>query len=236
MKCRKVRRSLVLFLDGELSFSEREAARVHLAGCEGCRREAEQLRSTLAAAVDRARQKQKPTLPADFASLFWERERERGGGRRSVAVGGRFSWVRERSVAGWAVASILTVGAMAVAVVALFEGGDRPSPGRTASPAIGAQEKRTVSPLNGHLARIEKELEELEAAVGRLRVPATAETRLTGKEMREVYAAIGLAAAKNYRDVLRMEDMALERYARVASLFPDTEAGREAEAILSGLN
>lgn len=236
MNCRKVRKNLILFLDGELASPEAEGVQSHLEGCEACREEAELLRSTLGIALERARQKQAPRPPDNFGSLFWRRERERRGEDGVLPVRHPFPSHRRVRVTRYAVASVVAVAVIGTAILTLLQGDKRGAPGGTGRSAIEVTKGPVVPPATGSLAHIEVQLQELEAAVGRLRVPATSGTSFTGSEMREVYAAIGLAAANNYRNVLDMGDVAARKYARVASLFPGTSAGQQAEKMLSGLN
>jgi len=198
--------------------------RRHLESCEECRKEAELLRVTLDVAVERVREKPKPSPPDTFASLFWQRERrERSEGER-VRVRRLFASLRSVSVVKYAVAAMSAVAVIAVTLWIVHQGGEHPSEKGSGVPP---------SEREGELAAIEEQLEELEAAVRELR--ATTDTRIsfTREEMREIYAAIGLAAANNYRDILNMNDVAAERYARVATAYPETSAGREARDILS---
>ncbi len=236
MNCRKVRKNLVLFLDGELPSSEAEGVQSHLEGCEACREEAELLRSTLSIALERARQKQAPPSLDNFASLFWRKEREQRGKDGLLPVGRLFPSHRRVRVTRYGVASVVALAVIGITIFAVRQGDKRGTPSGTGRSAIEVRKGAVVPPATGNLANIEKQLQELEAAVGRLRVPATSGTSFTGSEMREVYAAIGLAAANNYRNVLDMGDVAAKKYAHVASLFPGTSAGQQAEKMLSHLN
>jgi len=236
MNCRKVRKNLVLFLDGELSSSETDAVRVHLGGCEACRKEAELLGSTLNVALERAHQKQAPPPPGNFASLFWRREREGRGKDGALPMGRLFPSFRRLRAARYAMASVVGVAVIGIGIFAVFQWHKGGPPGGIARSSTEARKGPVAPPARGSLAHIEAQLEELEAAVRQLRATTDNSVRFSGSEMREVYAAIGLAAANSYSNVLNMGDVAAERYARVASLFPETSAGQQAEKMLSSLN
>jgi anti-sigma factor RsiW len=236
MKCGRVRKNLVLFLDGDLPSPEAEVARSHLAGCEACREEVELLRSTLSIALERARQKQAPPPQDNFASLFWRKERERRRKDGVLPAGRLFPWHRRVWVTRYAMASVVAVAVIGIAIFAVLQGDKRGTPGGPGRPAIEVRKGRVVPPETGSLAHIEAQLQELEAAVRRLGARTDNSVRLSGSEMREVYAAIGLASANNYRNVLNMGDIAARKYAHVASLFPGTSAGQQAEKMLSRLN
>jgi len=252
MNCRKVKKNLVLFLDGELPPSEAAFVRGHLEVCEACRKEAELLRSTFDLAVQRAREKTAPPPPEDYVSLFWQRELDERAGRESVASGAS---QRVPQKTRWPFGGVMrtryAIGAVSVIVVAaavlsiLLQDGKQPSKVRLSSPgkevgpevpAIVTHQPTPVIVAADPFAQIEKQLEELEAAVRKLKVPALRTASFTGEEMQEVYASIGLAAANNYRDILKMNDVAAKRYAQVARIYPETPAGREAQQILSRLN
>ncbi|MDP2895161.1 MAG: zf-HC2 domain-containing protein [bacterium] len=240
MKCGKVRENLVLFLDGELPAGQAERLREHLAVCQACRAEAELLASTLNLAVQRAHESTPPAVPQDFISRFWEKERRQHAGasretRRLVSR--RTVWSSVRGIrARYAIAGVSAILVAAFAIVTLLRDGDVPEPRRSGKSReqLGLQQ-HTVTAVD-RFAEIEKQLAELEAAVQKLRAPARQTADFTGAEMKEIYAAIGLAAANNYRDVLNMNDVAAKKYAHVASTFPETTAGREAQEILSRLN
>ena len=236
MKCRKVKKNLVLFLDGELSSPEAEGVRNHLESCEACREEAQLLASTLDVALQRTREKAAPAPPENFCSLFWERVRERGAGARRFPAKHSFSWRFAIRGGRYALASALTMVAIGIAIFAVVQGDKRPSPGDMARSPTEAKVEQVVSLANDTLARIEGQLQELETATRRLRRVTDTSARFSGGEMQEIFAATRLAAAKNYRDVLEMPDEAARRYAQVALQFPETSAGREAEEILSRLN
>ena len=240
MKCRKVRKKLVPFLDGELPAEQAKPVREHLAVCQACGAEAELLASTLGLAVQRAHKSTPPAAPQDFISRFWEKE------RRQPAAASRETrrlvprkpvWSPVRGIrARYAIAGVLAMLVVAFAIVALLRDSDVPPGRRVAKPSeqTGLQQ-HTVTAVD-RFAQIERQLAELETAVQKLRAPARQTADFTGAEMKEIYAAIGLAAANNYRDVLKMNDVAAKKYAHVASTFPETTAGREAQEILSRLN
>ena len=240
MKCRKVRKKLVPFLDGELPAEQAKPLREHLAVCQACRAEAELLASTLDLAVQRAHESAPPAVPQNFISRFWEKDR-----RQHAAASRETRRLVPRNtvrLAVWGIRArygIAAVSAMlivAFAIVALLRDSDVPPGSRIAKPSerTGVQ-LPTVTAVD-RFAEIEKQLAELETAVQKLRAPARQTADFTGEEMKEIYAAIGLAAANNYRDVLNMNDVAAKKYAHVASTFPETIAGREAQEILSRLN
>jgi hypothetical protein len=229
---------LVSFLDGELSSPESEDVRTHLESCEACRKEAELLRSTLAVAVDRCREKNPPAAPENFASLFWEEERARREKGQRAPVRHVFSSLRWAGAARYAVAAFLPAAIAGVVIFAVLRSQRSRSQGDVARSETRTGRAAAIPPpLEGErLADIERRLAELEASVRRIRIIASTGANFRGDEMREIYAAIGLAAAKNYGNVLEMPDEAARRYGEVASMFPETAAGREAEDILSGLN
>jgi hypothetical protein len=237
MKCRRVRKKLVVFVDGDLAPPDAEAVGRHLEGCERCRSEAEILCSTLDLAVQREDEKTVPPPPGDFVSQFWQREREEGaGGRREarrLVPGG----IRQLfGAARYAMAAVSAILVVAFALVVLIQNGKR------LSQRLSDDSRKETGPRQpparpvDRLAEIEKQLEELESAVRRVRSLSDTQISFSGEEMREIYAAIGLAAANSYRDILNMNDVAAKKYAYVASAFPETASGREAEEILSRLN
>jgi anti-sigma factor RsiW len=234
MNCRKVRKNLVMFLDGELPPSEAEILRQHLRECEKCRQEAELLRSTLDLAIQRTSQKSPPSVAGDFGSVFWRRAGAESAKRVSARglVPSLLTFGRVRRAVG----SIAAVALVGLVILVVLRGGKAPAPrvpgGTLAEPKI----QKPVSPVNDQLAQIEKRLRQLEEAVSNLRVASPHDINFTASEMREIYAAIGLAAANNYRDILNMNDIAAQRYAEVAHSYPETSAGREAKQILSRLN
>jgi head-tail adaptor len=240
MKCRKVRENLVLFLDGELPARQAKPLREHLAVCQACRTEAELLGSTLNLAVQRAHESTRPTMPEDFISRFWDKERRQPAGtsretRRLVPR--KTIWSLVRGIrARYAIAAVSAMLIATFAIVALLRDSDVPPGRRIAKPSeeTGLQQ-HTVTAVD-RFAKIEKQLAELEAAVRRVRSLSDTHISYSGEEMKEIYAAIGLAAANNYRDILKMNDVAAKKYAHVASTFPETIAGREAQEILSRLN
>lgn len=240
MKCRKLRRKLVPFLDGELPAGRATCFREHLASCQTCRAEAELLGSTLDVAVHRAHETAPPAVPQDFMSRFWEMEQRQPAAasreaRRSVPRKGVWSSVRGIP-RRYTIAGVSATFIVAFAIVALLRDRDVQPGSRTAKPSerTGVQ-LPTVTDAD-RLAEIEKRLAELEAAVRRVRSLGDTHVSYTGEEMREIYAAIGLAAANNYRNVLNMNDVAAKKYTHVASTFPETSAGQEATRILSRLN
>jgi hypothetical protein len=240
MKCRKIKRRLVPFLDGDLPPVEAERVRGHLEACESCRNEAEVLRSTLALAVQRTQERAPAPPPKDYIPQFWQKERDQEARAsqelpRPVPRGIRQplgSVFRLR----YAIASVSAVLIIALAIVALLQDGKPPSHRLTGSSGEGTGRPQPPTPAVDRFAEIEKQLAELEAAVRDLRVPGPRTASFTGQEMHEIYAAIGLAAANNYRDILKMNDLAAKKYAQVASSYPETPAGREAQQILSRLN
>jgi len=231
MNCRKVRKNLLFFLDGELPSAQAESVRNHLEECDECRREAELLRSTLDLAIGRAGEKSPPPVPENCRSVFWERARAEGG-EASLA----FPRPRAIRAAKYAAAALAAIVITAAALFLFHRAAEQQSGKASRGLRKEAKQKEVVSPTNGPLAQIERRLEELEAATERLRFLTGSCVGFSADETREIYAAIGLAAANSYRDILKMSDLAAERYSRVASLFPETSAGKEAERILSGLN
>lgn len=240
MKCGKVRENLVLFLDGELPAGQAERLREHLAVCQACRAEAELLASTLDLAVERAHESTPPAVPQDFISRFWEKEpRQPAGASRETRrlVPRNTVWSAVWGIrARYGIAAVSAILVVAFAIVALLRDGDAPPGRRIAKPSEETGLQQHMATAVDRFAQIEKQLAELEAAVQKLRAPARQTADFTGEEMKEIYAAIGLAAANNYRDVLNMNDVAAKKYAHVASTFPETIAGREAQEILSRLN
>jgi len=235
MSCRKIKNKLVLLLDGDLSPSESDTVREHLRSCEACREEAELLRSSLGLVLDRAREKNPPAPPENFVSLFWQRERQERlpAGR---AFSRALSSLRRIRLARYAPVAVSAVLVIAIVVLALLREGKPPSEDRVSKSPEDARQQEPGFAAEDRLTEIERKLQELEVAVRRLTLASETHVTFTGDETREVYAAIGLAAANTYRDVLEMNDLAAKRYFQVASEFPETKAGREAKEILSRLN
>ncbi len=241
MKCRKVRRKLVSFLDGDLAASEAEAVRRHIEACKACQKEAELLNSTLSLALGSSCEKPAPHPPENFVSAFWQRvegERAAAVGEARQASAGR---VRRPLVSVMTVRyAIAVVAAVVVVAAALFfavlRRGETPHDKSLTGVREEVKQEKAAPSREDELARIEERLKELETAVRSLRMPEQNTAGFTAGEMREIYASITLAAANNYRDILNMNEEAAKRYAQVASLYPETSAGQEAQKILSRLN
>jgi hypothetical protein len=244
MSCRKIKKNLVPFLDGELPSAEARRVRSHLQTCQACRKESELLQSSLDLALRRAREKTPPSPPEDFISLFWQRERserppaaQTGSASKEAYRGVRHTIPRPLPALIRGNRVLLAASALAVVTIALFAWlryGRPPSPGKLSTPGRETQPPTLVA--NASLLDMEKRLEELEAAVRRLHAPSYSPISFTRQEMREIYAAIGLAAADSYRDILDMGSLAADRYSRVALAFPETSAGREAQKAVPRLN
>ncbi len=235
MKCKDVRKNMVAFLDGEIASPDAQGVRRHLEGCEACQEEAELLSRTLEAAVGRARGKQVPDPPENVGSLFWQKERQQRA-KAHAAPPWRLFGSPRLAFAGRIAAITVVSAALGVTTLSLLRK-DRGSPQHKVALSETERGPETgVSAPNDRLAQMEKRLEELEMSVRRLTVIASAQADFGPSEMREIYAAVGLAAANNYRDVLDMPDEAARRYGHVASLYPETTGGQEAERILSGLD
>jgi hypothetical protein len=234
MKCSKVRKRLVLFLDGELVSSDAEDVREHLGRCDGCRREAELLTDTLNLAVGRARERKLPPSPEDPVGMFWRKERQESQRKGTSRARDFASALSLRRVLGYGIATVLVVG-LAGLVLREVVRNDKSQPVVSSSESEGGKTEPPPIPTRdgeNELSQIEKRLAELEASVRRLNAVASTSGRLEGSDMQEIYAAIGLAAANNYKHVLKMNDLAMERYTRVASEFPDTSAGQAARELL----
>lgn len=240
MKCETCKKILVLFLDNELPAEHAERVREHLAVCQACRAETELLASTLDLAVQRAHECTPPGLPPDFISRFWERARRplaRASNETRRFLPRESVWLFVRGIrARHAVAGASAMFILAFAIVALLRDSHVPPGTRIAKPSEQTGLQRGTPPPVDSLAEIEKRLAELEAAVQRVRSLSDTHISYTAEEMKEIYAAIGLAAANHYRNSLRMNDVAARKYAHVANTFPETTAGREAARILSRLN
>jgi len=234
VNCRKVKKNLVPFLDGELLPSEAEIVREHLRECEKCRTETELLRSSLDLAIQRTREKSPPPLPGDFASTFWERAGKESEEEAS-ARGFSASLLTLGSLRR-AAASVVAIALVGLVVVVVLRGGKAPSPRIPGGSPREASIQKPVVLVNEQLAQIEEQLQQLEEAVRNLRVPSAFGANFSASDMREIYAAIALAAANNYRDILKMNDIAAQRYGELAHTYPETSAGREAKQILSRLN
>jgi hypothetical protein len=235
MKCKDVRRNLIAFLDGELRSPDAEHIQKHLETCEGCQEEAELLRQTLNLACDRILSKPVPTPPENVASLFWQKEREQRA-KGHAAPRWRLFDSSRLAFAG-KIAAVAVVSAALGVTTLSFLRKDRGSPQHKVDRSETESGPETGVPApNDRLAQMEKRLEELEESVQRLTVIASAQASFGPSEMREIYAAVGLAAANNYRDVLEMPEEASRRYGKVLALFPETTAGQKPERILSGLN
>lgn len=120
MQCRKVRKDLTAYLDGELPARRQRRVAAHLAGCRGCRGEVRAFRAVMEAMQNLPEGPRDSLLTADtvlgrFAAREERDERVRG------AESGRSSWLRPAWRPALALAGILCVVALWQAAPVLRE-------------------------------------------------------------------------------------------------------------------
>ena len=102
------RQKLSAYLEGDLPAGERAAVDAHLAGCEGCRTELQQLRATLGR-LGGLRAKAPGTFLADIQDQIRTRSRGRFFSRRHLLFGRiPFEWVSLAMILAMLVYYIIT--------------------------------------------------------------------------------------------------------------------------------
>ncbi len=221
MKCRKARKLLVQFDDGELGARMSEDLLRHLSQCEGCSNELDVLRRSLDAATeadpaDRLANVSAGGLPPLSLS-------EPGLSRlRSIFLGiSLLARFHKRLVAG---ACLLMLTAVVFVVSHQPRGNHRPAIA-TSIPRNGGQTSDSWSASDA-LVLIDLLARPCEAASPT--VPLYPEN-----DRAAIQAAIELASARAYVTIMDLPEEALSKYMEIVERFPGTEAADTARRELS---